>query len=384
MTVWPLMPILEKSRTSTGGGGALVTGTRMLSSLADTPWPAPDLDAEVVALPGGGEGDEGVDDVGGPDAADGDDDVAGLEALVLGGRAGLDLLDEDFGHDGGGGLAQAFFFEGEADLGAVEGFGIEEGGEEVAQLGDGDGEADALGVGADGGVDADDLAVGVEEGTAGIAGVDGAVGLDEAGVGLGGGDVEGAIDGGDDAAGHGAGIAEGVADGVGGFADLEVFGSTEGDGFERFAGEGDDFENGQVVFVVGGDDLGFELVAVAEDALDVGALFHDVFIGDDVAGGVNDKAGAEGLELGGADEFLAVFGGEEFQGHHVNGGISGSDALGDGVGGGDVDDGVLDVLVDADVVGEAEVLIGGGDDGAGGRRGRRGWVCRGWLGLGRG
>ena len=44
---------------------------------------------------------------------------------------------------------------------------------------DGDGEADVLGAGDDGGVDADDLAAGVDQRPAGVAGVDGGVGLDE-------------------------------------------------------------------------------------------------------------------------------------------------------------------------------------------------------------
>ena len=40
---------------------------------------------------------------------------------------------------------------------------------------------------------------------------------------------------------------------------------------------------------------GLEFVAVGEDALDVGGLIDDVLVGDDVAGGVDDEAGAQGL-----------------------------------------------------------------------------------------
>src|SRR6185295_302497 len=51
-------------------------------------------------------------------------------------------------------------------------------GQDVAGHVDGNGEADALSLQADGGVDADHFAGDVHEGTAGIAGVDGGVGLD--------------------------------------------------------------------------------------------------------------------------------------------------------------------------------------------------------------
>src|SRR4051794_20050671 len=97
-------------------------------------------------------------------------------------------------------------------------------------------------------------------------------------------------------------------------------------------GFGGDLEDGEVVRIVGGDDLGGKLFAIEEDALDVGGLIDDVLIGDDVAGVVDDKPRAQRLcghlaELGGD-------GVEEI--------IAGGDASGNEARGGDVDDGVLD------------------------------------------
>src|SRR5206468_3964362 len=91
----------------------------------------------------------------------------------------------------------------------------------------GDGEAEVLGEGDDGGVDADDPAAAVDQGAAGVAGVerrgvlDDAV--DEAAL-LG---AEGAPEGGDDARGDGGGEAEGVADGDDELADAEGGGVAE-------------------------------------------------------------------------------------------------------------------------------------------------------------
>ena len=51
--------------------------------------------------------------------------------------------------------------------------------------GDGNGETDAVGAGAGGGIDANDFAGGVDEWPAGVAGVDGGVSLDHVGEGFG-------------------------------------------------------------------------------------------------------------------------------------------------------------------------------------------------------
>ena len=101
------------------------------------------------------------------------------------------------------------------------------------------------GVAADGGVDGDDLAIGVEQRPAGVAGVDGGVGLDEVGevgfaVGL-----HVAANGGHDAGADAVAIAHGVADGDDGLADHEVAAIAElDDGEGLVAGDLEDREVG--------------------------------------------------------------------------------------------------------------------------------------------
>jgi hypothetical protein len=85
-------------------------------------------------------------------------------------------------------------------------------------------------------VDADQLAVNVQQRATGVAGVDAGVGLDEGLVGhlLVEGDV--AVDGADDADGDGVLVAVGVADGDDRLADLHVAGGAQGHGGQRPAG----------------------------------------------------------------------------------------------------------------------------------------------------
>src|SRR5207245_8151633 len=79
-------------------------------------------------------------------------------------------------------------------------------------------------------VDADDLAVGIEEGSTAVTRVDGRVGLDEV-VQAAGADVDRAAEAGDDAGGNAVRVlAEGVADGDRELADLQVARITEGCG----------------------------------------------------------------------------------------------------------------------------------------------------------
>ena len=122
-------------------------------------------------------------------AVDADDDVAGLQAGVVGRRAGHDLGDE-------GALVDRRL-EGRLDVvghvGQLRRRHAQERlvGVDLALAGlqllddrlgvvDRDREADVLGIVDDRRVDADDLAVGVDQRAAGVAGVDGGVGLDQA------------------------------------------------------------------------------------------------------------------------------------------------------------------------------------------------------------
>ena len=94
---------------------------------------------------------------------------------------------------------------------------------------DGNGEADALAARIDGGVDADHLAAEVEERPAAVAGIDRGVGLDEVVVGA---RADGAAFGADDSEGDRVAEAERIADGDHVFADAERVARSERRGGE--------------------------------------------------------------------------------------------------------------------------------------------------------
>ena len=56
-----------------------------------------------------------------------------------------------------------------------------------------------------------------------------------------------------------------------------------------------DLEDGQVRVRVGANDLGLGPAAVVEDHLDLVCAFHNVIVGEDVAGGTDDDATAQAL-----------------------------------------------------------------------------------------
>src|SRR5262249_26300876 len=123
---------------------------------------------------------------------------------------------------------------------------------------DGNGEADARGRTArreDGGVDADDFAVRIDERAAGIAAIDGSVGLngfiDEGGLA----GLHGAAEGTDDASGQRALEAEGIADSENLLADLQSARIPEREHSEFFA-FGVNLDEGDVVALVGADGFG--------------------------------------------------------------------------------------------------------------------------------
>ncbi len=147
----------------------------------------------------------------------------------------------------------------------------------------------ASGLAEDGGVDADEASLGIDEGTAGIAGVDGGVGLDEILVIL---DAHAAAsDGTDDALGYGLADTERVADGEDDIPDEHQVAIGEC-GMGEVVGI--DFEDGDIGLWVTSDDFGFVFLAgVFEGDLDFVGSIHDVVIGEDIAIGGDDDAGAE-------------------------------------------------------------------------------------------
>ena len=261
----------------------------------------------VVGGQGGGEGGGGVDG----SAVDGGDDVAGLEAGLLGAGALGHIL-----HRGPGGDAVALGVRGHGEhldpqIGLAGDVAVlDDVGQQDLHIVDRQGEAQALGADAGGGLrilgggDADDIAVAVEEGAAGVARVDGGVGLEhiEGGAGLaavligaGGGDQP--VQGGDDPVSEGVGqLAQGVADGVDALAHHQLVAVPQGDGDET---AGLDLENGHVVVLLAPHQLGVVLVTIGEGHLDghravVHRFLDHVVVGGDVAVLTEDESGARG------------------------------------------------------------------------------------------
>ena len=131
----------------------------------------------------------------------------------------------------------------------------------------------------DGGVDADEMAVHIDERTAGIAGIDGGVGLNEELV-VGDADLR-AGERRDNAARHRLPHAERIADGEHEVADFEAVGVAEFDGREADAG-GAEAEHDEIAPLVLEDDLGRELAPVGQGHgdLSVAASLNDVVVGD--------------------------------------------------------------------------------------------------------
>ena len=158
----------------------------------------------------------------------------------------------------------------------------------------GDGEADAhiaAGGGENGGVDADQLAVEIDQRAAGVARVNGGVGLNEVLVAL---DAQaGAAQRRHDAGGHRLPEAEGVADGDHEITDLEAGGIGDAD-LRQVLGAFQ-FQHRQVHFLVQAHQFRGQLTAVDQGHFDVVGVARHMGVGEHVAlVGVDDHAGAGG------------------------------------------------------------------------------------------
>ena len=141
-------------------------------------------------------------------------------------------------------------------------------------------------------VDADHLAVEVEQRTAGIAAVDGGVGLDVTVIGTG---VDVAVARRDDARRDRAAEAERIADRDHPFAEPQLVGIAELHRDQRLGRL--EFQHRKIGLLVDADQLGLELGAVVHDDADLVGIGDDVIVGHDDAGGVDDEAGAERVGL---------------------------------------------------------------------------------------
>jgi hypothetical protein len=145
----------------------------------------------------------------------------------------------------------------------------------------------------DGGVDANHLAVHVEQRATRVAAVDRGVGLDvvveRARL-----DVAAARR--HDAGRHGAAQAERIADRHDRLADLHLARVSELDGGQRLVAL--DLEHGEIGLLVTAQQLGRQLAAVVQGHGDRVGLTGDVVVGHDDAGRIDDEAGADRLRLG--------------------------------------------------------------------------------------
>jgi len=228
--------------------------------------------------------------------AHGGDDITGLDPGLGCGFPFDDRRDQGalvIVHPQGLGGVFVNVLDGDAEPAALDGLALAQLGDDVLGHGGGDGKADPLTRGHDGGVDADDLAVEVDQRTTGVPRIDGGVGLDEVVKGSG---ADDPALGADDTERDGVFQAEGIADGQNPGPDLEIRGVAE---FEiGQIGLAVDFQQRQVGFLVAADDFGLDrLFVVAELDLDLVGAVHHVVIGDDVAVRGDDEARAQGTLL---------------------------------------------------------------------------------------
>lgn len=229
---------------------------------------------------------------------DREQDIAGADASRVGRAAAHDAGDQrTFGIRQAEGLGQfgRDFLRLDADPAARDRAGPDDLLHDAARTGHRDGEADAeraAGARVDGSIDADQVALAIDQRAAGVARIDGGIGLDEV--------LEGVdakvrtAEGGDDAHGHRLADAERVADGEHDIADAQAVHLAEGDG-RQFLGL--DLQDGEIGFRVAADDLGLVGLAVVERYLDVVGPLDDVIVGQDIAIGADDDARAKARVL---------------------------------------------------------------------------------------
>src|SRR5262249_27582170 len=128
----------------------------------------------------------------------------------------------------------------------------------------------------------------------GIAGVDAGIGLNERLVGHFLVEADIAAGGADDADGDRVFVAVGVADGNDRLADHEIASRTK-----RYGGQSVidvDFQQGEVAFVIAGQDAGAGGGAVGQADADQRDILDDVLVGDDVAALVDEDSGAHAVD----------------------------------------------------------------------------------------
>ncbi|MNV01074.1 hypothetical protein D3C71_912620 [compost metagenome] len=150
-------------------------------------------------------------------------------------------------------------------------------------------------------IDADHLALHVEERTAGIALVDGRIRLDEIVIGAG---IDITPARGNNTDRQRSAKPEGIADGHHPVADAHAARITELDGLQRrFRLH---LQDGKIGFRIGANQRRLELRTVRENHLDGVGTLDDVVVGDDVTGRVDHETGPQRIDLFTAFRLLAV------------------------------------------------------------------------------
>ena len=140
------------------------------------------------------------------------------------------------------------------------------------------------------GIDADEIAVEIDERAAGIARIDRRIRLDEELI-VGDADL-GARQRRDDAARHRLPDAERIADGEHQIADFEIVGIAHRERRQVLLVR-IDLEHGEIGALVGEQQLGFEFAPVGEHDADIAAAQDHVIVGDDETLAVDDDARAQ-------------------------------------------------------------------------------------------
>ncbi len=162
------------------------------------------------------------------------------------------------------------------------------------------------------GVDADHLALQIEQRPAGITLVDRGVGLKEVVIRP---VVDIAIAGGNDAGGHGFAEAERIADRHHAVADAHLVAVAEFDCLERLVAL--HLQHRHIHLRILADHLGLELAAIGEDDEDVVGVPNHVIVGDDDAARIDHEARTQGLRTAGAGLRVDAVILEEFLEHLV-------------------------------------------------------------------
>jgi hypothetical protein len=156
-------------------------------------------------------------------------------------------------------------------------------------------------------VDADYLAVRIEQRAAGISAVDGGIGLngfvDESGVA----GLHGAAERADDASGECAGETEGIADSEGALAHDEIARVAQRERREVVA-LGIDLNQSDVVALIGADEFRGFARLIAEGDFDLLRVFDDVIVREDVAVLVDQEAGTGAFDGHGIVEEVVLNG----------------------------------------------------------------------------